>query len=264
MNDYLQPLNSNLLIVEKLFPPEKEATKFDKVIDLIKAASSGTPWGVLGQAIETTGKVCSAICSGNQRVQAVKYVKDAYEMKLRVEEEIARIHERAETRRTQERLLTLYVEKSFQAEMDKFSKKIILDSHNLDLQHEERMLEIQNLHELAIKKMDIVASQQLSYIDKHYAGIIRRNEMYCLLYRQYLKFLGDTKTTPSAMISVITQRYMDIFDRAISKPNVNPEIFAMGIDGVMKLLQFLGDPDSFFVPFDKFIAQKKTIEELSV
>lgn len=66
------------------------------------------------------------------------------------------------------------------------------------------------------------------------------------------------------MISVISQRYMDIFDQAISKPNVNPEIFAMGIDGVMKLLQFLGNPDSFFVPFDKFIAQKKTIEELSI
>lgn len=264
MNDYLQPLNSNLLIVEKLFPPEKEATKFDKVIDLIKAASSGTPWGVLGQAIETTGKVCSVICSGNQRVQAVKYVKDAYEMKLRAEEEIARIHERAETQRTQKRLLTLYVEKSFQAEMDKFSKKIILDSHNLDLKHEERMLEIQNQHELAIKKMDIVASQQLSYIDKHYADIIRRNEMYCLLYRQYLKSLADTKTTPSEMIFVISQRYIDVFNQATSNPNANPEIFAMGIDGLMKLLQFLGNPDSFFVPFDKFVAQKKTIEELSI
>lgn len=262
MNNRLQPLDNTLSIVEKLFPPEKEATKFDKVIDLIKAASSGTPWGVLGQAIETTGKVYSAICSGNQRVQTVKYVKDAYEMKLRVEEEIARIHEREETQRMQERLMTLYVERSFQAEMDKLSKKVILDTHKLDLQHEERMREIQNQHKLAIERMDIVAKRQLHYIDQHYANIIRRNEMYCLLYRQYLKFLNDTKTTPSAMISVISERYMDIFEKAVLKSNVNPQIFSMGIEGVMKLLQFLGDPDSFFIPFDKFIAQKKTIEEL--
>ena len=48
MENYLQPIDNTLLTVEKLFPPEKESTKFDKVIDLIKAVSSGTPWGVVG------------------------------------------------------------------------------------------------------------------------------------------------------------------------------------------------------------------------
>lgn len=36
MENYLQPIDNTLLTVEKLFPPEKESTKFDKVIDLIK------------------------------------------------------------------------------------------------------------------------------------------------------------------------------------------------------------------------------------
>lgn len=34
MENYLQPIDNTLLTVEKLFPPEKESTKFDKVIDL--------------------------------------------------------------------------------------------------------------------------------------------------------------------------------------------------------------------------------------
>lgn len=64
MNDDLQPVDTTLSTIEKLFPPEKEPTKFDKVIDLIKATSSGTPWSVLGQAIETTGKVLNTITAG--------------------------------------------------------------------------------------------------------------------------------------------------------------------------------------------------------
>lgn len=262
MSDYLQPLDSTLLTVEKLFPPEKEATKFDKVIDVIKTVSSGTPWGVLGQAIETTGRVCNTISAGRQRVQTVKYVKDAYEAKLCAEEAVARIHERVEARHGQERLMTLYIEKSFQAKIDALSKKIILESHRLDIHHEERIAEIQSQHEIAIRKMDSIAKQQLHHIDKTYANIVRRNEMYCLLYRQYLKFLSDTKTTPSAMISSISQRYMDIIEKAVLQTSTNPETLSVSLDGAIRLLQFLGNPDSFFISFDKFISQKKKIEEL--
>lgn len=262
MSNYLQPLDSMLLAVEKLFPPEKKATKFDIVIDLVKAVSSGTPWGVLGQAIETTGKVCNAISAGKQRVQAVKYVADAYEVKLRAEAEMARITEHAESRRSNERMMTIYIEKSFQAELDALSKQILLESHRLDIHHEERMAEIRSHHEIAIRNIDNIAKQQLHSINKTYSEVIRRNEMYCLLYRQYLKYLSDTKTTPSAMISAISQRYMDIVEKAILQPNVNSETLSIGLDGSMKLLQFLGNPDSFFISFDQFISQKKRIEEL--
>ena len=264
MENYLQPIYNTLLTVEKLFPPEKESTKFDKVIDLIKAVSSGTPWGVVGQAIEVTGKVCSTISSGKQRVQTVKYVKDAYEAKLRAEEEMAKINARIATRQTQERLLTLYIERSFQKEIDAIGKKIMLESHSLDMKHEERMEEIHRQYSLDIKKLDNIAKQQLSSIDKNYAAIVRRNEMYCLLYRQYLKFLQDTKTTPGQMISAISQRYMDIVEKAVFQPGMNLELLSRGLDGSMKLLQFLGNPDTFFISFDQFISQKKKIEDLSI
>lgn len=262
MEKNLQPIDQTLLTVGQLFPPEKETTKFDKIIDLIKSVSSGSPWGALGQAIETTGKVCSTISGGKQRIQAVKYVADAYEVKARAEAEIARIKETADVRRTNDRLMTLYIEKSFQTELDALSKQILLESHRLDLRHSARMAEIQSRHEKAIHNMDLVAKQQLRNIDKNYAEIIRRNEMYCLLYRQYLKYLSDTKSTPGAMISSVCQRYVDIVERAIFQPSVNINALSEGLDSIMALLQFLGNPDSFFISFDQFISQKKAIEEL--
>ena len=255
MGDLLQPIDSSLLAIEKLFPPEERPTKFDKAISLIKAISSGSPWGVLGQTIETTGRVISVISSGKQRVQTVKYVKDVYEAKLHAEEEMAKIQER-------ERTMTLYIEKSFQAEVDSLSKRLLLESHRLDLEHEERMMDIKNKYELAILEMDSFAKQELNQINKTYAEIIRRNEMYCLLYRQYLKFLSDTKTTPSAMIAEVSKRYMDIVERAIMSPNTDLTIFSAGLDSIMHLLEFLGNPDTFFISFDRFISQKSKLEEL--
>lgn len=255
MENYLQPLNSSLLTIERLFPPEEKTTKFDKVISLIKDITSGSPWGVLGQAIEATGKVASVISSGKQRVQTVKYVKDAYEAKLLAEEEMAKIQER-------ERTMTLYIERSFQSEMDSLSKRLVLESHRLDLEHKERMVNIKNRYELAVLEIDSFAKQELNQINKAYAEVIRRNEMYCLLYRQYLKYLGDTKTTPGNMIAEVSKRYMDIVEKAILHPDTDLVVFSAGLDGVMRLLEFLGHPDTFFISFDKFILQKSKIEEL--
>lgn len=253
MKEYLQPINSSLLTIEKLFPPEEKERKFDKVISFFKAMASGTPWGVLGQAIETTGNVLSVISSGKQRVQTVKYVKDAYEAKLLAEGEMAKIQERG-------RSMTLYIEKSFQAEVDSLSKRLILESHRLDLQHEERMTSIRNEYELDVLKINSFAKQELNQINNAYAKIIRRNEMYCFLYRQYLKFLSDSKTTPSDMIAEISKRSMDIIEKAIMVPNTNLAAFSAGLDGVIKMLEFLGHPDTFFISFDKFISQKDKME----
>ena len=130
------------------------------------------------------------------------------------------------------------------------------------MEHEERMMDIKNKYELAILEMDSFAKQELNQINKTYAEIIRRNEMYCLLYRQYLKFLSDTKTTPSAMIAEVSKRYMDIVERAIMSPNTDLTIFSAGLDSIMHLLEFLGNPDTFFISFDRFISQKSKLEEL--
>ena len=265
MNNYSKQLDITSLIIERLLPSEEKSTKFDKVIDLIKATASGTPWGVVGQAIETTGKVFNAIVSGNQRAQALKYVKDAYEMRLQAEVEVAKIREQSETRRSQEKIITLYIERSFQSEIDEFSKKIILESRKLDLLHEENMSKVQNEYELAIKKLDNIIQYHLHYIDKTYAYLIRRNEMDCLLYRQYLKFLSDTEVSPSQMISQVSLNYVKILkDSLYSQTTINRQNLPMAMDGLMQLLRYLGSLDTHFISFDKFITQKKTIEELKI
>ena len=66
------------------------------------------------------------------------------------------------------------------------------------------------------------------------------------------------------MISAISQRYMDIVEKAVFQPGMNLELLSRGLDGSMKLLQFLGNPDTFFISFDQFIWQKKKLEDLSI
>lgn len=53
--------------------------------------------------------------------------------------------------------MTLYIEKSFQTELDALSKQILLESHRLDLRHSARMAEIQSRHEKAIHNYDITS-----------------------------------------------------------------------------------------------------------
>ena len=64
MKNNVQPIDRTLQVIEQLFPPEKEITKFDRVVDMLKALSSGSIVGVIGQAIEITGKVCNSISAG--------------------------------------------------------------------------------------------------------------------------------------------------------------------------------------------------------
>lgn len=261
MNNILQLLDITRQVTENVFPSEKQETKFDKFIDLVKDLASGGPWGVLGQAIETTGKVLNTICSGKQQVQAVKYVADAYEAKCRAEAEIARISEMAKMRQSRDALMTIYIDRAFQTEMDAIGKKILLESHQLDLRHEEEMEKIRAQREIAIRHIDEVARCKLHGIDQAYAETIRRNEMYCLLYRQYLKYLNDTDITPGAMIFEICKRQMDILEKAVFHPTANMQVLSMSMDSTKQLLSFLGNPDSYFISFDQFVSQKRQIEE---
>lgn len=253
----IQPVDMTLLTLDKLFPPEQPSTKFDKIIDLVKALSSGTIVGAVGQAIETTAKVCATISSGQQRAKAVKYVRDAYEVKCQSEVEMARIQEQREKNQT----LTLYIEKSFQERMDQINKEIIIQSRQIDAEHEKDMLQLQTAHDQAIRRMDNIAKEHLHSVDRKYAEIIRRNEAYCLAYRQYLKFLNDNKTSPGTLIAELSRQYMNIIQQAVLRSTTSLEMLNAGLEGAMKLLQFLGEPDNFFITFDKFISQKKMLDE---
>lgn len=254
---YMQPVDNSLRVLGELWPAEQSQTKFDKMIDLIKALTSNSIPGVIGQAIETTGKVCSTLISGKQRVQAVKYVADAYEVKYQSEVELARI----KNENSKNKALTLYIEKSFQTRMDEINKEIILRRKQLELEHSKAMHKIDAEHKQAILSMNLIAKEHLHSIDKQYAEMIRRNENYCLLYRQYLKTLQDSNVTPGVLIKELSNKYMDMLANLAYNPSISIERMDATLNAALKLLDFLDKSGNYFVPFEKFINQKKMMED---
>lgn len=160
MNE-ISNIDNTLYAFSELFPPQEPETKFDKILDLIKTLACGTLVGTVGQVLTTTIKTCGVVAAEKQRVQAVKYVKDAYEVKCKAETEMKRLDVETE----KNRVLTLYIEKSFQKEIDEIQKKHIFNMQRLKDSKDEALYEI-----------DQYARVQLEGINKKYATIIRANE----------------------------------------------------------------------------------------
>ena len=91
MNE-ISNIDDTLHAFSELFPPQEPETKFDKILDLIQAFSSGTLVGTVGQVLTTTIKTCGVVAMEKQRVKAVKYVKDAYEVKCNAEVEMKKLN----------------------------------------------------------------------------------------------------------------------------------------------------------------------------
>lgn len=89
-------IDNTLYTFSKLFPPQEAETKFDKILDLIKELASGTLVGTVGQVLTTTIKTCGVVAAEKQRVQAVRYVKDAYEVKCNAEIEMGKLNMESE------------------------------------------------------------------------------------------------------------------------------------------------------------------------
>ena len=258
-NRYLLPVDNSIKVIEKLYPPEPSPKKIGKIIELIKLITSNSIYGVIGSAIETTGKVCSTFISGKQRAKAVKYVVDAYEAKLHAEVELARLYK--EKKKT--KALTLFIENSFQERMDCLNKEILLRSREIDNLHSEKMQQIHSEHERAILKMNLIAKEHLHTIDKRYAEMIVRNENYCLLYRHYLQSLQVQGITPGIMIKELSHRYMDVLANLASNPAISIEKINASMDCARQLIELVDNPEKYFVTFDKFIDRKNIIEDWS-
>ncbi len=255
---YMQPVDSTLRVIREIYPTES-TTKFDKFTEFIKALTANTIPGMIGQAIETTGKVCSTLVSEKYKVKAIKYVADAYEVKCCSEVELARI--KSENLRTQ--ALTLYIEKSFQCRMDEINKEILLRSREIDREYSKSMRQIDAEHKQAILNMNLIAKEHLHDIDKRYATIIQMNESYCLLYRKYLMELRDKNLTPSAMIKEISNKTIDILGVLACDPSVSIDRINAIIDAGIRLIESIDKPDNYFVSFEEFIGKKMTFKDLN-
>lgn len=235
-------IDDTLYAFSELFPPQEPETKFDKVLDLIKAFSSGTLVGTVGQVLTTTIKTCGVVVTEKQRVQAVKYVKDAYEVKCKAETEMRRLDVESE----KNRVLTLYIEKSFQKEIDEIQKKHICNMQSL-----------KNSRDVALYEIDKYAQVQLEGINKNYATILRANEDVCWLYRRYLDYMRNCNESPAHLIAEYSKAYMNIVQNSVFDNSVKMSDVQIGLDQTLKLLQFLSSTSNYFLPFETFIEQRR-------
>jgi hypothetical protein len=144
------------------------------------------------------------------------------------------------------RMLTLYIEKSFQKEIDEIQKKHIYD-----------MQRLKDSKDIALYEIDQYAQVQLEGINKKYASIIRANEDVCWLYRRYLDYMRKCNESPAHLIAEYSKAYMHIVQNAVFDQSVKMSDVQIGLDQILKLLQFLSSTNNYFLPFETFIEQRK-------
>lgn len=228
-----------------IFPPQQPQTKFDKLIELVEAYSSGTLAGAIGQVLQATIKTYGIIKTDNNRIEALKYVADAYEVKSRADVELKGLELKSEKNRT----LTLFIDRKFQADIDKIHKD-----------HMYRMSELSTNKEIVLYKIDKYAQSKLMDINQKYATIIRQNEAACETYRKYLNAVKESGEDPSHMMCTISKSYMDIVMNSVFDKSVNMADVEMGLESALKLLDFWQKCDNSILPFEEFIQQKKILE----
>ena len=239
----LSNMERSILVINELFPPEPTPTKFDKGLDLIKALSCATVPGAIGQVFETGIKAFQVIRSGRYKVEAVKYVADMYEVQQRAQVEMRRLEVQSE----QNRNMTLFIEKSFQVQIDELSKE-----------HLYRMRKLDSDRETVIHKIDTYAQIQLKEIDKRYSAIIRENEAKCILYRQMLQDMYEKRLTPADLMREASQQYFLLIQKSYARNDGASQSTQALFDRLMEFIVFMGDPQQF-VSFQDFIERKKVI-----
>lgn len=244
MNE-ISNIDSTLRAFSEVFPPQQPETKFDKFLKLVETFSSGTLVGTVGQALQTTIKTCGVVATEKQRVQAVKYVKDAYEVKCKADIEIKKFDADLQKNKA----LTLYIDRSFQKSIDEIQKNYMYKMH-----------ELRANKDIALYEIDKYAQIQLEGINQEYSTIIRKNEALCVVYREYLEAMRATKETPSHLIAELSKCYMEIVSKSVFDKSVNMANVEIGLNQSLKLLECLSLCDNYFLSFEDFVEQRKRLE----
>lgn len=235
--NHLSEADYTIAYVDRLFPPESKPTKFDKGIDLIKALSCTTVPGVIGQVLETGIKAYQSIKNTKYRCQAVKYVSNMYEVQKFSEIELKRLELESERNKT----VSLYIDKTFQCEIDRISKE-----------HTYKMSVLKNEHDTAIHRIDAYTKVELARINKTYAAIVREQEFKCVMYRQFLKQMYFSKVTPADLIAEASKQYFAIAQKAYERGDGDSSSTQAVFESILDYLRFVQDYNGF-VPFSEYI-----------
>ena len=242
----LTNLDNSLYAFSEIFPPKEPETKFDKFLELIKAFSSGTFVGVVGQALETTVKTCAAFATEKQRVKGVKYVADAYAVRCNAEIEMKKLALESEKNKS----ITLYIEQSFQKQIYEIQKS-----------HKYKMQELRTRKEVTLYEIDKYAQERLEGINKEYAVIIRKNEGLCDVYRKYLMAMKEMNIPNLELMRILSREYMRIVERAIFDKSVKMSDIQEILNLALKIVEFCGTQIRDILPFEEYIKHKREMEE---
>lgn len=66
--------------------------------------------------------------------------------------------------------------------------------------------------------------------------------------------------SPAHLIAKYSEAYMNIVQNSVFDRSVKMSDVQIGLDQILKLLQFLSSTNNYFLPFETFIEQRKQME----
>ncbi len=111
-------IDSVLNAFSDLFPPKEPETRYEKILEFIKAFISGSFIGTVGRVLTTMIKTFGTIISEKYRVKTAEYVRDSYETECNAKVKMREMD--LESEKTQ--FANLYIERLFQKEIKKINK----------------------------------------------------------------------------------------------------------------------------------------------
>ncbi len=111
-------IDSVLNAFSELFPPKEPETRYEKILEFIKAFTCGSFVGTVGRVLTTMIKTFGTIIGEKYRVKTAEYVRDTYETECNAKVEMRKLD--LETEKTQ--VANLYIERLFQKEIEEINK----------------------------------------------------------------------------------------------------------------------------------------------
>lgn len=210
--------------------PEKKNDTFDRIMEVanfIKGGAVGSVCHTIDSAFQTY-----ALMQGRRDTRKmVKYVTHMEEVKALANVEMRKIDLQEQKTKMQHDVLKLYVDKQYQATVDKITTQFHIQSYNIESERQQ-----------AIYEIDKYSKHVMNGINTRYQRIIREQEAVCAAYRDFLYGLSRQGRNKAEVAH-------DIIIQLISHAkNLSDERFRLLSDIVAKMIE----PD--FISFEDFVS----------
>lgn len=111
-------IDSVLNAFSELFPPKEPETRYQKILEFIKAFTCGSFVGTVGRVLTTMIKTFATIIGEKYCVKTAEYVRDTYETECNAKVNMRKLD--LESEKT--KVVNLYIERLFQKEIEEINK----------------------------------------------------------------------------------------------------------------------------------------------